>query len=221
MALDRLVSRLAQRFFEALYGPAVPLYDWVSRVGFAGEWSRWQRTALRFIRQGPTLEIGPGTGDLLPLLLEHGLAPCGLEPSPRMIARARRKLARRGVAPPPPIVRGRAEALPFGDARFGAVVATFPSPYILRPATWAEIARVLRPGGDVAIVMGGDLAPHGLGRAARARVYRILYGGQGQRRGGQPPPPLPSVQDRLLNLREETVATAHGRAFLLVGRKPW
>ncbi len=205
-----VLNRLAQGAFEALYGPAAPLYDWVSRIGFAGEWSRWQRTALRFLRAGPTLELGPGTGDLLPVLLEHGLAPCGLEPSPRMIARARRKLARRGLAPP--IVRGRAEALPFRDGAFGAVVATFPSPYIFRPATWTEIARVLRPGGDLAVVMGGVLAPHGPGRAARARAYRFLYGGQEPRLPPLPPSPL--------DLREETVATAHGRAFLLVGRKP-
>ncbi len=59
----------------------------------------------------------------------------------------------------PPLVRGRSEALPFADDAFGAVVATFPSGYIFRPATWAEIARVLRPGGDLALVLGGELAP--------------------------------------------------------------
>lgn len=203
------LNRLAAVAFELLYGPAVPLYDWVSRAGFLGEWARWQRTALRFVRHGPTLELGPGTGDLLPLLAAHGLRPVGLEPSPQMIRRARRKRAPRAG---PPLVRGRSEALPFADDAFGAVVATFPSGYIFRPATWAEIARVLRPGGDLAIVLGGELAPHGPGRALRARAYRLLYGGRPLRS-----PPLPAGP---LALREEIVETAHGRALLLVGRKP-
>ncbi|HET8631740.1 MAG TPA: methyltransferase domain-containing protein [Thermomicrobiales bacterium] len=204
------LARLAARAFDLLYGPGAPVYDLVARAGFAGEWARWQRTALRFVHEGPVLELGPGTGDLLPVLAAQGLRPCGLEPSARMLARARRKYARRGVAAPP-LVRGRAEALPFAAGAFGAVVATFPSGYILRPATWAEIARVLRPGGDVAVVLGGELAPDSPGRAQRARAYRVLYGDQEAH-----PPPLP---DSPLAPRLETVATAHGRAFLLVGRK--
>ena len=83
-----LLGRLARWAFELLYGPAVPIYDWVSRAGFAGEWARWQRTLLRFVHAGPLLELGPGTGDLLPVLLAQGLTPCGLEYSPRMLRRA-------------------------------------------------------------------------------------------------------------------------------------
>jgi SAM-dependent methyltransferase len=111
-----------------------------------------------------------------------------------------------------PIARGRAEVLPFAAGAFGAVVATFPSAYIFRPTTWAEIARVLRPGGDVAIVLSGELAPHGVGRRLRAAAYGLLYGGG---RFDRLPPPASS-----LGLRWEIVPTAHGRAILLVGRKP-
>ena len=163
-----LLGRLARWAFELLYGPAVPIYDWVSRAGFAGEWARWQRTLLRFVHAGPLLELGPGTGDLLPVLLAQGLTPCGLEYSPRMLRRARRKLARRGLSPP--LVRGRSEALPFADGAFGAVVATFPSAYIARPATWAEIEP--RP------------------RLARPRLSRAL------RRPGPPPAPAAAVATR-------------------------
>ena len=206
-----LIGRLANLAFEFLYGPAVPFYDWVSRVGFAGEWSRWQETTLRFVRTGPTLELGPGTGDLLPLLQRHGLRPLGLERSAQMIARARRKLRARGFTAPP-LVRGQAEMIPFAANSFGAVVATFPSGWVFRPTTWMEIARVLRPGGDVAIVLGGELAPDSVGRRLRACAYRPLYG---RLTGTLPPPP-----DSALNLRWEIVATRHGQALLLVGRKP-
>lgn len=202
-----VARRLAGTLFELLYGPAVPLYDWISRVGFAGEWTAWQRTVLRFIATGPVLELGPGTGDLLAVLAAAGLRPTGVEPSARMLARARRKLAARGLDLP--LVRGRAEALPFGDARFEAVVATFPSAYILQPTAWREIARVLRPGGAVAVVLGGELSPDSPGRALRTRAYRLLYGSQPGRFPLPPGIPLP--------VREATVPTPHGRAFLLTG----
>ena len=209
--MRRLISRLANLAFEFLYGPAVPFYDWVSRVGFAGEWSRWQETTLRFIRTGPTLELGPGTGDLLPRLQRHGLQPLGLERSAQMIARAQKKLRAKGL-PTPPLVRGQAEAIPFAANSFGAVVATFPSGWVFRPATWEEIARVLRPGGDVAIVLGGELAPDSL-RSTTARLGL--------------PPTLRADDQHVAapaglgaGLRWEIVTTAHGQALLLVGRKP-
>src|SRR5690349_17402806 len=119
--MSRALGRLANVAFEALYGPLVPIYDWVSRTGFAGEWARWQRTVLHFVGGGPVLEIGPGTGELLPVLAAQGLAPCGVEFSAPMIARARRKWRGRGIAAVP-IVRGQAEALPFTGGTFGAVV---------------------------------------------------------------------------------------------------
>jgi len=204
------IARLANAAFEVLYGPAVSIYDWVSRVGFAGEWARWQRVALRYATSGPTLEIGFGTGELLPLLLAHSLAPVGLERSAQMIARARQKLRRAGVSAPP-LVRGEAGALPFPAETFGSVVATFPSGWVFAPGPLAEVARVLRPGGAVVFVLGGALAPHGLGRRLRGLLYRPLYGTNA---GTFPAPPASA-----LALRWETIATAHGRAILLVGAK--
>jgi len=202
------IARLANAAFEALYGPGVSIYDWVSRVGFAGEWARWQRVALRYATRGPTLEIGFGTGDLLPHLIAQGLAPVGLERSARMIARTRQKLRRDGL-PLPPLIRGDVAALPFPAATFGSVVATFPSGWVFAPEPLAEVARVLRPGGTAVFVVGGTLAPHGLGRRLRALLYTPLYGGAGG--------PFPAPPDSTLALRWETVATAHGRAILLIG----
>jgi SAM-dependent methyltransferase len=206
------LGRLANAAFELLYGPAVPLYDWVSRTGFAGEWARWQRVVLRYVHSGPVLEIGPGTGNLLPALAAQGLQPCGVEPAPQMIARARRKLNQPGQAPP--LVRGRADTLPFAAGVFGAVVATFPSAWVFQTATWDEIARVLRPGGEVAIVLSGELAPHGIGRALRARAYRLLY--QPLTPNRLPPPPAASFP-----LQWEIVPTRHGRALVLAGQKSY
>lgn len=208
--MSTAIARLANVAFEALYGPAVPLYDWVSRVGFAGEWARWQRITLRYAASGPTLELGFGTGELLPLLLAHDLAPVGLERSARMIARTRHKLRRAGI-PVPPLVRGEVGALPFPADTFGSVVATFPSGWVFEPGPLAEVARVLRPGGSVAFVVGGELAPHGLGRRLRGLLYRPLYGPSGDT--------FPAPPASTLALRWKTIATVHGRAILLIGAK--
>ncbi len=205
------LSQLANTAFELLYGPAAPCYDWVSRVGFAGEWVRWQQTVLPFIDHGPVLEIGSGTGDLLPLLARQGLAPIGLERSARMIRATRRKY-RAHRTPPVPLIQGDVAALPFANAQFGAVVATFPSHWIWQPAPWVEIVRVLQPTGALACVLGGELTPDSWGRRLRTIAYRPLYGPLNR----PLPPPPPST----LNLRWERIATAHGQALLLVGRKP-
>jgi SAM-dependent methyltransferase len=49
-------------------------------------------------------------------------------------------------------LQGRAQQLPFADASFGSVVATFPAEYIVDPASLAEFRRVLKPGGQLVVV---------------------------------------------------------------------
>ena len=48
-------------------------------------------------------------------------------------------------------LQGRAQRLPFADASFGSVVATFPAEYIVDPASLAEFGRVLKPGGRLIV----------------------------------------------------------------------
>lgn len=208
--MKRQLQQTVTRAFDLLYGPAVPYYDWISRVGFAGEWARWQRTVLRFLHTGPVLEIGSGTGDLLALLAQQQLQPVGLERSAPMINRTRQKARQRGQAAPP-LVRGDVQTLPFADATFNAVVATFPTAWVLRDQPWQEIDRVLHPGGIVAVVLSGELQPDSPGRWLRALAYRPLFG---RSTGTLPPPPI-----NLLNLQWATVPTTHGRATLLIGGK--
>lgn len=205
-----IASPLLVRAFELLYGPLAGVYDAVSAIGFAGEWRRWQREVVRSIDDGPVLELGAGTGDLLPHLAAAGLRPTGLDRSPTMLAQARRKLLRRQLASV--LVRGDATALPFRTATFGSVVATFPGGYILATETWREIARVLRPGGRAVIATAGTLAPDSPGRAVRAALYQLLYR-PGPLRLALPTPPG-------FDVRELTSATRHGQVHLLVVTKP-
>jgi ubiquinone/menaquinone biosynthesis C-methylase UbiE len=62
--------------------------------------------------------------------------------------------------------------MPFAPAAFDAVLAAFPAPYILDPATLAECARVLRPGGRL-VIAGLWVTP----RAAWLRRLLVVFYG--------------------------------------------
>jgi ubiquinone/menaquinone biosynthesis C-methylase UbiE len=153
---------------ERLYHELAGGYDLISRIVSAGAWPAWRRSILPHIRGSRLLEIGFGTGELLAELDaagESGPVPAGLgeepaavrgqrsvfglELSPEMQAVTARRLARGGLSVPR--VMAPAQAMPFASGAFDTVVATFPAPYILEPATLSECARVLRPGGRLII----------------------------------------------------------------------
>ena len=93
------------------------------------------------------LEVGFGGGGLIEALLAAGARPLGADVSPAMVERANRRFGR-GVA----VALASVEALPFagGAADKAASVNNiyfWPDP----TAGMAELARVLRPGGLLAI----------------------------------------------------------------------
>jgi SAM-dependent methyltransferase len=93
------------------------------------------------------LDAGCGTGRLAADLADSGLARVwGVDASPEMLAVARAKTRRAGFK------EGRLEALPFRDGWFDAAVAWLVIHLVDRPAAFAELRRVLRPGGRLAVV---------------------------------------------------------------------
>src|SRR5258706_7622764 len=139
--------RLGKFGFRLLYNEVAFTYDTVSWVVSLGEWRSWQRAALKHLKASPSevvLELAHGTANLQIDLHTAGIKSVALDFSPAMGAIARRKLSRQGL--PFRLVRGRAQALPFPNGAFPTVVSTFPTDFIIDPATIAEANRVLRPG---------------------------------------------------------------------------
>ena len=102
-----------------------------------GAWRRWLASGSR----GRALDLGCGTGRDLPLF-PTGVRAVALDPHPQNLRRARRR------APRVPLVRARAEALPFRDGAFDTVVSGLVFCSVADPArALAEVRRVLSPGG--------------------------------------------------------------------------
>ena len=166
-------GRIQETAFNALYGPGARIYDRFTRWLFLGEWEAWQQAALVEVpTSGVVIELGSGTGALASVGASRERRWLGCEISPAMLRVAQARTATTGAW----FVRASAEALPVADAAADAVVATFPSRFILDPQTAAEAARVLRPGGLLVVALTGSLTPDGFARRARRLALNLFYG---------------------------------------------
>jgi ArsR family transcriptional regulator len=110
-------------------------------------------------RLGRVLDLGTGTGHLLPAL--RGLADhvVALDQTPAMLAgAARRERDAGGGEGAVDLLAGDAMALPLTDASLDAAFASHVLRHVPQPArAVAEMARVLRPGGACVLI---DFCPH-------------------------------------------------------------
>ncbi len=200
-------DRLRTLAFAALYGPAARFYDRFTAWLFLGEWARWQRVVLPHLpAAGLVVELGAGTA----ALARHAARPerrwLALEPSAAMLRVARDPNA----GETPWLVRASARAVPVADHSVDAVVATFPTAYLLDPVTAREIRRILKPTGRLIVVLAGELAPVGLRRRFRRGALRLFYGTD----RGRTPDTLDLAG---LTGAIHLVETEYGRATLYVG----
>ena len=166
--------------FRLLYDELAFTYDFVSMVVSLGAWRCWQRTALKHlppVGTGRVLELAHGTGNLQLDLAAAGYEAVAIDFSAQMGQIASRKLYRGQLAVR--LARAKAQQLPYAARTFAGVVSTFPTPFILEPATVREVHRVLDVGGQFVVVVNGVLTGGGVAAAGLEWLYRIT----GQREG--------------------------------------
>ncbi len=108
---------------------------------------------------GRVLDVGCGTGTLIATVARthRGISLVGLDPDPKALARAKRKIERTGAAVR--LDRGFADALPYADASFTRVFSCFMLHHLPpreRLDALSEMRRVLEPGGSLHLL---DFAP--------------------------------------------------------------
>jgi demethylmenaquinone methyltransferase / 2-methoxy-6-polyprenyl-1,4-benzoquinol methylase len=148
------------RHAKSLFAPLGPSYDRVAAVLSFGQDPRWRRFLVgRLPRDGGhVLDVATGTGLVAQALVRRGFRVTGVDQSPEMLERARARFEGRV-----PLVEASAEAMPFGDASFDHLTFTYLLRYVDDPgATLRELARVVRPGGTVAMLEFG--LPRGIWR---------------------------------------------------------
>lgn len=210
--MQRLWWAFLRLFFRLLYNEFAWTYDLVAWVVSAGQWTAWGRTAMRRVRGTRVLELAHGPGHLLLAMAEQGLAPVGLDLSPYMGRLARRRLKRAGARVP--LVRARAQALPLRDGCFDSAVATFPTEFIIDPATLRETARVLGRDGRLVVAAWIRWSDRGV----LSRLLKWLYRVTGQ---ADLVPDLGEIVPPVLgfDLRIEWERVRGGEVMLVVGER--
>ena len=139
-------------------------YDLVMFLLTLGREKRLRQLTLDLAQLRPgdkVLEIGCGTGTLtLAARTRVGASgeALGIDIAPEMVAIADRKAARKGVAGSFHV--GSIENIPFPEHRFDEVMCSFMifhMPDDVRRKGFAEIYRILKPGGHLFIIDGVDV----------------------------------------------------------------
>jgi demethylmenaquinone methyltransferase/2-methoxy-6-polyprenyl-1,4-benzoquinol methylase len=134
---------------QGMFDRIAPVYDVMNRVMTAGLDQRWRKLAVREVvwPGDRVLDACCGTGDLAVEAERRGGRVVGLDFSPKMLERARKKS---GAVE---WIQGDALALPFPDGDFDAATVGFGVRNLADlESGLKELARVLRPGGKLAVL---------------------------------------------------------------------
>ena len=170
----------SERFVPALGSDwLTPLYDFFAPL--VGE-RRFKQRLIELANIAPghdVLDIGCGTGTLA--LLAHDMRPgarvSGVDIDPRILAIARRKIAR--AQAPIELHQGSATDPPFLPASFDRILTSLMLHHLTTPQkreTFAAARRLLRPGGQFHVADWGK--PHNALMQVAALGFRLVDGGE-------------------------------------------
>ena len=153
-------ARVVRSMFDRVAGR----YDLVNRImtfGLDVGWRRRSVVELRLPGGALVVDLACGTGDLCDELTRTGYRSVGFDFSFGMLANARTAV---------PVVQADAQRLPLGDGAADGATCGFALRNVTDlDALFAEIARVVRPGGRVALLETAE--PEGRLMRAGHRVY--------------------------------------------------
>ncbi len=163
-----------------MFDQIAPRYDFVNRVISLGLDKRWRRRVIKELELAPNariLDVATGTGDLAVELAKavpdgHVI---GLDPSTQMLAVAVQKIAKLGLTERVTIIEGDAQNLPQATDEIDAATIAFGIRNVPdRALGLRELARVVRPGGRIAVLELGEPRSGFFGRAARFHTRQVV-----------------------------------------------
>lgn len=135
--------------------------------------------AVDAFARGDLLEIGAGSGHWTLRTMNAGARVTVVEPSETMRSVTRRRLTSAGKTAR--LMLGRSEAIPLGDHKMDRCLMAFVLSHLdaaTRDATFKEIARVLRPGGELLLIDSlrdqGDPSVLVVRRVVNGQPFRVL-----------------------------------------------
>ena len=149
-ASDAAAHQMDEADVRDAYRRWAPVYDYTfGRISTTG-----RRHAVEIINgsTGKVLEVGVGTGLSLPEYKSH-LEITGIDLAPEMLERARERVAAEKLTNVAGLHEMDAGNLQFPDASFDMVVAMYVITVVPDPEkVMRELARVVKPGGEVMLV---------------------------------------------------------------------
>lgn len=143
---------------EEMFDNIAPAYDFMNRAMTLGIDRSWRRKVVKAATDTSPrsiLDVATGTGDLAIQLARAagGASVTGIDLSEGMLAVGRRKVAEAGLDRRVTLIQGDCLALPFPDGAFDTVTVAFGvRNFEHLDRGYAEMARVLRPGGKLIVL---------------------------------------------------------------------
>jgi demethylmenaquinone methyltransferase/2-methoxy-6-polyprenyl-1,4-benzoquinol methylase len=132
---------------RGMFDAIAPRYDLVNRIMTFRMVVGWRRRTVRSLSLRPgavVVDLACGTGDLCRELAKQGARPIGADLSFGMLAAARTEA---------PLLQGDALRLPLPDGSVDGVTCGFAlRNFASLPPFFAELARIVRPGGRIALL---------------------------------------------------------------------
>ena len=145
-----------------MFDAIAPRYDLLNRVLSAGMDRRWRDRAIEALSLPPgsrIVDLCTGTGDLAigATRLVAPVSVIGVDFSGEMLRRALSKIREQSLTSTIKLIRGDATRIPLRDASCDAATIGFGIRNVVDPErALADLARVLRPGGRLAILEFGQ-----------------------------------------------------------------